>query len=258
MSPAGSAEPRPAKHHSFQRNHTMNHTFAPFDEDLRDMHNDLLVMMKVARRNAKQAINALLKGDKEKANKVIAADEIVDALELQIDQKARMVIVHHQPVVSDLRTVFTTMKITTELERISDLATCIAKVSLERNLDSAASEIEIMKPLLLNMFRLTRQAFKASDAAIAAQLIAYDAHLNNSCNAVQRVLHSLMVEDSSRTGECLAIGNIAKRIERMGDHLKNIGQMIIYQASGQEVRHIDPKELEALLSDDEDDLDDDA
>jgi len=229
-----------------------SHTFSAFDDDLRDIHNDILTMIKLARRNSKKAINALLKGDREKARQVIDADEIVDALELQIDQKARMIIVHHQPMAGDLRTVFTTMKITTELERISDLATCIARVASEHEHDSTADEVMIMKPLLLNMFRLTLQAFKASDVGIAAQLIAYDQHLNDSCRAIDRVLHSMMVEDSARTGACITIANIAKRIERIGDHLKNIGQMIIYQASGQEVRHVDPNALAALLQDDED------
>jgi len=197
-----------------------------------------------------------IKGNQEKARQLIYADDIVNALELQIDRKARMVIVHHQPVVSDLRTVFTTMKITTELERISDLATCIARVGSEHELDVVTSEIMIMKPLLLNMFRLTRQAFKNSDVTIAGQLIEYDTHLNNSCIAIQRVLHSIMVEDGRRTGECIVIANIAKRIERMGDHLKNIAQMIIYQISGQEVRHIDQAALAELLSDDDDDDED--
>ncbi|RMH51321.1 MAG: phosphate transport system regulatory protein PhoU [Zetaproteobacteria bacterium] len=233
---------------------TMNrHTFSAFDDDLRDIHDDILTMMKLARRNSKRAINALLNGQKEKARRVIDADEVVDALELQIDRKARMIIVHHQPVASDLRTVFTTMKITTELERISDLATCIARMALEEEPDPVTDELMIMKPLLFNMFRLALQAFKASDAAIAAQLIAYDRHLNESCHAIDRVLHSMMVEDPARTERCIAVANVAKRIERIGDHLKNIGQMIVYQVSGREARHVDPKMLEALLCGDDED-----
>ncbi len=229
------------------------HTFRQFDEDIAHLRQDTMKMLKLARRNTKQAISALLTGDREKAERVIAADEVVNALEVQIDQMARMMVVHHQPVASDLRIVFTTIKITTDLERISDLAVCIARVARDHQPDVAASEIAVMKPLVMNMFRMTREAFANSDPAIAAQVLAYDEHVNDSCLAVQRVLHSLMMETPARTTESLTVSNIAKRIERIGDHLKNIAQMIIYLASGQEVRHVSPDELNALLADEEDD-----
>ncbi|MDX8410013.1 MAG: phosphate signaling complex protein PhoU [Mariprofundales bacterium] len=232
------------------------HTLSQFDDDLNHLHLESLKMLKLTRRNTKQAINALLQGDKEKATRVIAADKIINALELHIDQAARMLIVHHQPVASDLRSVFGALKITTELERISDLAACIGRVTCDLELENSTSEIAIMKPLLLNMFRLTREAITARDPALAAQVIKYDTHLNNSYNTVQRVMHSMMLENPAQTTQCLALINIAKRIERAGDHLKNIAEMIIYMASGQEVRHIDPSELAALLEEEDDDNDD--
>ncbi len=234
------------------------HTLRKFDEDLGHLHQDILKMLKLTRRNTKQAINAVLRGDKEKAAKVIAADEIVNALELHIDQAARMLIVHHQPVASDLRIVFSALKMTTELERISDLATCISHQVGKLKLESSTSELAIMKPLLLNMFRLTREAITANDPALAAQVIQYDQHVNNSYNAVQRVLHSMMVENPAQITQCIILSNVAKRVERAGDHLKNIAQMIIYMSSGQEVRHIDPSELTALLEEEDDDDDDDS
>ncbi|MDQ6950643.1 MAG: phosphate signaling complex protein PhoU [Mariprofundales bacterium] len=228
------------------------HTFTQFDEDLDYLHAEILKMLKLTRRNTKNAINALLNGDKEKAENVIAADQIVNALELHIDQAARLLIVHHQPVASDLRAVFSALKMTTELERISDLAACIAKVTREIDLTTSTSELAIMKPLLLNMFRLTRESIKQRDPGLAAQVISYDIHLNNSYSAVQRVMHSMMMENPSQTTQCIALTNVAKRIERAGDHLKNIAQMVIYMTSGQEVRHIDADQLAALLAEEDD------
>jgi len=231
------------------------HTFQQFDVDIQDLQKEMLKMLKLTRRNTKQAINALLTEDDAKADRVIAADDMVNLLEVEIDRKARLMVVHHQPVASDLRFVFTTLKITTDLERISDLASCIARAAKECHGAQAASEIMIMKPLVLNMFRMTRAAITASDSTLAAQVITFDYNLNNSCRTVHRALQSLIMEDPRRTTECLDIGSIAKRIERIGDHLKNICQMVIYLAEGQEVRHVDPRELEALLADDDDDDD---
>jgi len=229
------------------------HTFQQFDEDIKHLQKEMLTMLKLARRNCKQAINALLTDDDAKADRVINADTVVNDMELEIDQMARMMVVHHQPVASDLRLVFTTLKMTTDLERISDLACCIARVAKENKCQLSASEIMIMKPLILNMFRMTREAITQSDIAIATQVLTFDHQLNISCITVQRALHSIMMEDPTRTTECLNISSIAKRIERIGDHLKNIAQMVIYLASGQEVRHVDPRELEALLAEDDDD-----
>jgi len=84
-------------------------------------------------------------------------------------------------------------------------------------------------------------------------VISYDQHLNNSYSAVQRVMHSMMMENPALTSQCIAISNVAKRIERAGDHLKNIAQMVIYMSSGQEARHINLDQLAALLAEDDDD-----
>ncbi|MDQ6964057.1 MAG: phosphate signaling complex protein PhoU [Mariprofundales bacterium] len=232
------------------------HTFGQFDIDINELRQEMLKMLKLARRNTKQAINALLNSDIEKAERVIASDGIINALEVDIDRKARLMVVHHQPVASDLRFVFTTLKITTDIERISDLASCIARVAKESPDVSSANEVMVMKPLILNMFRMIRRAIVQSDAELASQVITYDYNLNNSCHTVDRALHSFIMEDPSRTTECFKIAGVSKRIERIGDHLKHIAQMVIYLTKGQEVRHVNPQELEQFLAEEDDDDDD--
>lgn len=231
------------------------HTFRRFDTDLSDLTGLITTMFKIVRKNTKQSLNALLDGDLELAQKVIEQDEIVNALEVQADEAARNLIIRHQPAASDLRFVFAATKIVTNLERMSDHAASMAKkvIQMKGELPLEKASIRIMRENILGQLKGVRQAFLNRNAHDAQLIIENDHLINDEYETIQRVLLTHMIENPASISQCLGLLKITRMIERIGDHAKNISEMLIYTVIGHEVRHINHDELMALLEGEEDD-----
>lgn len=225
------------------------HTFKRFDVELDELDALITSMFKVVRKNVKKGLRALFEGDVEMAKSVINQDEAANALEVQVDESARNLIVRHQPAASDLRQVFAATKIVTDLERISDLAVSIANNVIEMNgkVPSHPASLPIMQDMVLQQLKEARRAYKAQDVRLAQQLIERDQLINDEYANSQRVLFTYMAETPSEISHCMALANIAKLLERIGDHAKNIAEMTIYLVIGHEVRHINQAHLAELL-----------
>jgi len=232
------------------------HTLKRFDMDLDDLNDLLNSMFKVVRKNIKQSLKSLLEDDQELARKVIMQDAAANALEVQADEAARGLIVRQQPAASDLRFVFAATKIVTDLERMSDMAANIANhvLGFESPRPKNMASIPVMQDLVLDQLKQVRRAYLERSATAAQTIIERDHLINEAFANTQRVMLTIMVEKPAKITQCMALTNIAKVLERIGDHITNIAEMVIYIDVGHEVRHIDVDELRKLLEEgDEDD-----
>ena len=197
----------------------------------------------------RSAVAAYLQGDAERIEQVIATDAKVNELEIAIDDDLRHVIVRRQPAASDLRLIMAVSKAVTDLERIGDEA---AKIAL------AAGDIHANGPMVgtrlvpishisevaIGMLRRALDAFARLDAAAAARVAAEDAIIDEEFRAILRQLITFMMEDPRTISTSLLVVWVAKAIERIGDHAKNIAEYVIYIVKGRDVRHIPLAELE--------------
>jgi len=233
------------------------HTLKRFDAELNELNSLINSMFKIVRKNIKQALRALIEGDTGLAKKVIKHDEAVNALEVQSDEAARNLIVHHQPAASDLRFVFAATKIVTDLERMSDMAANIADnvLNIEGTTSKNLASIPVMQDLVLDQLKSVRKVYLERSATKAQTIIERDHLINEAFANTQRVMLTVMVEKPAKITQCMALINIAKILERIGDHITNIAEMVIYTDVGHEVRHIDMEALKELLEEEGDDDD---
>ncbi len=232
-----------------------DHTLRRFDKELEDLNAHIEAMFKLVRKNLKQAMQALFARDRALAESVIEQDKAVNALEVEADEMARQLIVLHQPVATDLRFVFAALKIVTDLERMGDLAASIAHnvLRLEGETPFEDFQLPLMKELVLEQFKAARNAYRERDPVKAQAVIERDRTIDEIYAANQRVMLTYMAENPSLISHCMAVVNTAKVLERIGDHVTNIAEMVIYVARGHEVRHTAPGRILELLEGEDDD-----
>lgn len=231
------------------------HIISKFDKELVLLDELILTMFKLAQHNIKGALKAIYTGDKALARQVIEQDQAVNALEVQIDELARRLIVTHQPAASDLRRIFAATKIVTDLERISDLATDIADEveRMERGGPTRFGQLKVIHKLILGQIKAVRKAYFERDVEAAHRVIERDKVVNDAYESCQRVILAMMFESAKQITSYLALSNVAKELERIGEHLTNVAEMTIYMLIGHEVRHVSPDRIQALIEDQDDD-----
>jgi len=197
----------------------------------------------------RRAIDALASGDLQLSDEVIAADHKVNAMEVALDGDCSQLIVRRQPAANDLRMIFAIMKTVTDLERIGDEAQKIARMAKnihERGAAQAAPLVEVRHAAeaAISMLRRTLDAFARLDCDTAAEVIRDDAGIDTEFRSILRQLITYMMEDPRTISTSLDIVWIAKAIERIGDHSKNMAEYVIYIVKGTDVRHTGSAKLE--------------
>jgi phosphate transport system protein len=211
-----------------------------FQDQMDGLAEKVLVMGGLVEETIGNVVSALVGRDSELARKVIADDEKVDRLDLEIDQLGMEILGLHQPVARDLRFVVTAMKITNDLERIADLCTNVAERAIELNAEPQLKpfiDIPLMARRAQQMVRGALDAFVQRDAAAASAVIAMDDELDDRMEQVFRELLSFMIEDPGTITRALRLMFVAKYFERMGDQATNIGEQIVFMAEGRVVKH---------------------
>jgi len=225
------------------------HTNKQYDEDLEAIRSRMMQMGGLVESHIRMAIAGYIDGDIDRALAVIAADAKVNELELAVDNDLGQIIVRRQPAASDLRLILAASKIVTDLERIGDEATKIARAAK----DNAAStplqaprlaSVHHLSEIALGMLRRALDAFARLDAAAAARVIGEDAAIDDEFRAILRQLITFMMEDPRTISSAMQVMWVAKAFERIGDHAKNIAEYVIYIVKGRDVRHIPLAELE--------------
>lgn len=218
------------------------HLSSQFDADLNAVSSKVLEMGGLVEAQITGAMYALNEFDRNVAEKVIATEDILNAMEVEIDQECGNIIARRQPAARDLRLLMSISKTITNLERAGDEAEKIAK-RVRRLIDEPAArgvniaEIKVSGEMAVTILRRELDAFARLDTVAAAQIVKDDKEIDQEFRAFVRKLVSYMQEDPRTISAGLEYLFIAKAIERIGDHAKNIAEFIIYIVKGTDVRH---------------------
>jgi len=226
-----------------------DHTLKQFDTELEEIRSRVLQMGGLVEQQIVRAIEALTNGNVGLAREVMGNDHLVNALEVAIDEDCSTVIARRQPAAKDLRMIMTVVKTITDLERIGDEAAKIARMTLslyssDRPTVPRAAEIQHVADLALGMLRNALDAFARLDLAVAAKVVRQDEQVDSEFKAILRQLITFMMEDPRTISHALDILFIAKSIERIGDHAKNMSEYVVYLVKGKDVRHTSLETLE--------------
>ena len=228
------------------------HTSKQFDAELESLRSRVLQMGGFVEQQISLAVEALTSGDLELCATIVANDHKVNAMEVGIDEDCSTIIARRQPTASDLRLVIAVIKTITDLERIGDEAAKIARMarlvnSVDRVQQPRYVEIRRMAQMALEMLRKSLDCFARLDVSGSAEVVRTDQHVDDEFRAILRQLITFMMEDPRTISASIEILFIAKAIERIGDHAKNIAEFIIYIVKGADVRHTSMEEIESAL-----------
>jgi len=214
-----------------------------FDDELQQLKEKILKMGSLVEDAIKNSIHALVNRDNTLAVKVIDNDKIVNMLDVEIDEESIRLIALRQPKASDLRFITTAMKITTDLERMGDLAVNIAERALELNEEPLLKpyiDIPKMRAIAQGMTRDALDAFVRKDKQLATDVIMRDDEVDDLRDAILRELAFFMVQDPTTVTRAMKITFIAQYLERIADHATNLAEMVIYLIEGKIIRHTFP------------------
>ncbi|WP_243027054.1 phosphate signaling complex protein PhoU [Thermus albus] len=209
------------------------------DKALNELLEETLRMLSLVREMTQEATEALVEGNRAKAEEVIVKDREVDALELKIENQAITLIARHQPVASDLRLIFTVIKALTDLERAGDYAMHVAEDALLLAQDPPLKRYVILQEMakrLLEMMDTLGKAVAEKDPALARQVLAMDDQVDSLYEEVTRELITYMLEDPRTLTKALTLMRVARSYERLGDHLENVAERVIYWLTGEVYR----------------------
>jgi len=216
------------------------HTSKEFENELRTLREKLLVMGERAEGQITLAMQALTQHDDELARRVIANDAMIDKDELEIDELAQTILATRQPVASDLRFITMTLKAVTDLERIGDLASGIARRALELNrlqpLNPNANLMDLSALVQKNL-GAALDAFVAKDAEKATAVITADAEIDRLNANLFAELLARVATDPATVTRVLPLSSVSRYLERIGDHVKNLAEEVVYMVRAQDVRH---------------------
>jgi len=215
-------------------------TIRHFDRDIEEIKDLLLRMGAMVEDAMQQSIRALLEHDLAIAEQVIANDDRIDEMEVQIDQRVIELIAKMQPAATDLRFVATVMKITPELERIADLAQDVCERVIELTREPMMKPLVHLPRLAEDAQRMVRQsldAFVRGDAVLAREVIKEDDVVDQLTVESFRTLLTYMLENPRNISPAIRLTFIGKYFERMADGATNICEMVVYLVEGRMIKH---------------------
>ena len=232
-----------------------DHTVKKFDAELENIRSRVLAMGGLVEQQITHAMDALAQGDHQALDAVVKNDERVNRHEVELDEACAHIIAKRQPTAVDLRMVMMVIKTITDLERIGDEAKKIAKRGLAIHRGDLGSmpriDLAPMSRLTVAMLRMALDAFARVDVSTSAQVARQDREVDAGFKAAMRQLITYMMEDPRTISSSLELIFIAKAIERIGDHAKNISEYVVYMAMGRDVRHIGIDEMEKEIAQNE-------
>ncbi len=226
------------------------HISGQFNAELEAIRTHVLTMGGRVEQQLTLAMQAVNKEDIDLARKVIRDDHKVNAMEVAIDDACTRIIAKRQPTAKDLRLIMAIIKTITDLERIGDVATRMAHVTIESSSEKDKQFQVSLEPLCrqaIDMLHQVLDAFARMDVEAAARIYKMDDLVDAQYNAVVRQLMTYMMEDPSNIPNILQVMWSARSIERVGDRCQNICEYIIYFVRGKDVRHLDAQSIDELL-----------
>jgi phosphate transport system protein len=220
--------------------HTQGHILSEFDHALNQLKSDTIMIATLAQKNVENAFSGLRKRDLALCNQVIADDEEVDQLEIQIDNDSLQIMAKFQPFASDLRLVVASMKITNNLERVSDHAVSIAKRARKIIKSEELDEVSFVEPAYkhsLLMLKSAIHSYSEGSTEKALEVLSMDDDLNKFHKAATKAYTKKLEEPCDNFKTYLNLVFITRWIERIGDLSTNIAEDVIFMESAQDIRH---------------------
>ena len=214
-----------------------------YDAELYDIREKLLEMGGKVEVMISNAMKSLVERDSELAEQTIAFDHEINHLEVEIDEKCLVVLATRQPAARDLRFITLALKIVTDLERIGDQCTAVAKRALELNQEPPLKpyiDLPRMAHWAAVMVKEALDAFVRGDAELALKVCTDDKFVDDLNEQIQRELLTFMMEEPETISRAIKINYISKCIERIADHATNIAEMVIFMVKGKDIRHTTP------------------
>lgn len=219
------------------------HIFKQYDAELNEIRSRLLEMGGKVEKMITDALKALVDRDSDLARRIIAMDHEINHLEMDIDEKCLQVLALRQPAGRDLRFLTLALKIVTDLERIGDQCTSVAKRAVELN-EEPPLKPYIDLPRMANwagvMVKEALDAFVTGDEKLAIKVCRDDEFVDGLNDQIQRELLTFMIEDPTTISRALKISYISKYLERIADHATNVAEMVIFMIKGKDIRHTTP------------------
>ncbi len=214
---------------------------AIFDDELRNLKAKTLKLSSMVETSIRRSVCSLVRRNSDLAREVIKNDHQINALEVEIDEECIRLIALRQPKAGDLRFITTVMKITTDLERIGDLAEDISERAIELNEEPPLKpyiDIPRMAEIAEGMLRDSLESLIKKDTKLAMDVIERDDEVDNLNLQVFNELLLFMIEEPKNVSRATRITYVSKYLERIADHATNIAEMVIYMVEGKIIRHM--------------------
>ncbi len=214
-----------------------------FDEELAELKQKILRMGALVEEQIQQAAKALVERDVILAQQVIDNDRKVNTIDVEVDEACLELLALYQPAARDLRFITTAMKISTDLERMSDLAENICERTIELNDEPQLKpyiDIPAMAEKALRMVREALDAFVRGDSTLARKVLDDDDEIDELNEQLFRELLSYMIENPQTIARAIRLSFISKYVERIADHATNIAELVVYLVEGKIIRHTLP------------------
>ena len=229
------------------------HIFKQYDAELEAVRAKVLEMGALVESQMVDALDSLVHNNAKLAKSVIKKDHLVNALEMKVDEDCCHIIARRQPAAGDLRMILMLIKTITDLERIGDEATKVARFALnnaesDRKLTPRFVEIKAMANTAREMLHMALDAFARSDVTKVVQIAHMDEEVDEQYQAAIRQLITFMLEDPRTISISLEVLFIAKAVERIGDHAKNISEYVVYMVKGRDVRHVSVEDMKSQIA----------
>lgn len=213
-------------------------------EELKQLKESLSEMAKLVGAQLKKSICSLLDADEDLANEVLVNEKRVNAYELKIDRDCEQIFALLTPVAQDMRFVFSTLKINADLERIGDYAEGIAKLVLlgEKSFDQELierSELKNMSEVAQTMMIDVTKAYYDNDSKLARSIFAKDLLINEVNQNASKITEEYIKANLDRIQQALLLISIIRKLERVGDHITNIAEEVIFIKEAAVLKHID-------------------
>lgn len=216
------------------------HILGTFDEALASLRDNVLMMASLTERSLERAYKGLMERDNDLCAHAIADDEEIDQLEKQIDKDGVEILLRFQPVASDLRRVVSAMKLSSNLERMADQGTTIARRARKLNQHPALPEVQLIAPIYeqaMSMFKDSVDAYVREDVQLARAVVPRDEKLDELNRQASRKLIDRMAQEPEQLRGYLNLIFISRCLERVGDHATNIAEDAVYAAAAEDIRH---------------------
>jgi phosphate transport system protein len=211
---------------------------AGFDSQINDLKLEIIRMSSMVEETLAKAMKSLIAHDSKAAQEIIDGDDVIDDLRDSLAERCVTLIATQQPMASDLRIIFASVEMTTDIERIADYAVGIARITVQlqgENYIKPLVDLPRMTDIACEMMRNTVQAFANRDADMAIEAAKKDNELDGLYQQVYKELAEYVMEDPRCVHQMIAFVLVARYLERVGDHITNLCEWIVYNETGRKL-----------------------